>query len=282
MRHHGRMTPRPPVSTPPLFTVREAMDHGMSRGQLRNASFARPFRGVRVAPGVVVDFVLRCAALAARTPSGHVLSHTTAARLYGIPLPSVLEAGSLHVTAPSPARGSKAAGTVGHRSFLAEDDVTSLNGIPVTTVERTWCDLAPMLTLPDLVAAGDYLLRRTAPATTRELLEEASGRRPSRRGQSRRLEALDLLSAYSESRPESHLRVALVLSPLPDPIPNFAVHLEGARRKHPPGSCLSRLPGGTGIPRRPSPQRSLAVEERRRSRKRRRRRRVEHDLLHRR
>lgn len=199
-------------------------------GQLRNAAFTRPFRGVRIAPGVVVDHLRRCAALAARMPSGHALSHTTAALLHGIPLPFELETGPLHVTAPSPARGSKAAGTLGHRSLLRDEDVTTVDAIPVTTVERTWCDLAPMVALPDLVAAGDYLLRWTAPATTRELLVEASDRHPSRRGRPTRLAALDLLSAYSESRPESHMRVALVMSPLPDPIPNFPVYLTAARR----------------------------------------------------
>jgi hypothetical protein len=97
-------------------------------------------------------------------------------------------------------------------------------------VERTWCDLAALLSIPDLVAAGDYLLCWESPKTTLPRLQDAASRYPSRRGKAALTPALALLSTRSRSRPESLLRVALVTSALPHPSPNFGVHLLLSRR----------------------------------------------------
>ena len=105
-----------------------------------------------------------------------------------------------------------------------------VSGVPVTTAERAWCDLAAILSLPDLVAAGDYLLCWEHPKTTLERLVDAVAQYPSRRGRSKLALALALLSPRSRSRPESILRVTLAGSPLPNPVPNFAVFLDLSRR----------------------------------------------------
>ncbi|MGO4586295.1 hypothetical protein AB4Z38_20785, partial [Arthrobacter sp. 2RAF6] len=36
-----------------------------------------------------------------------------------------------------------------HRMKLYEDELTTVDGVPVTTVERTWLDMAEMLTCAD-------------------------------------------------------------------------------------------------------------------------------------
>ncbi|WP_354499842.1 hypothetical protein [Mycetocola sp. 2940] len=97
-------------------------------------------------------------------------------------------------------------------------------------MERTWCDLAAKLSFADLVAAGDYLLCWEDPKTTVERLKDAVDQYTSQRGRAVLPVALAALCPRSRSRPESLLRVALVASPLPDPIPNFGVHLVLSRR----------------------------------------------------
>ena len=46
-----------------------------------------------------------------------------------------------------------------HRMKLYEDEITVVDGIPVTTPERTWLDMAEMLTVDELVVMGDSCVR---------------------------------------------------------------------------------------------------------------------------
>lgn len=50
-----------------------------------------------------------------------------------------------------------------HRMKLYDDEVTLLDGIPITTPERTWLDLAEILTVDELVVAGDSCVRVPRP-----------------------------------------------------------------------------------------------------------------------
>jgi hypothetical protein len=47
--------------------------------------------------------------------------------------------------------------------MLYDDEVTVLHGIPVTTPERTWLDMAEMLIVDELVAMGDSCVRVPLP-----------------------------------------------------------------------------------------------------------------------
>lgn len=163
-------------------------------------------------------------------PRGAIFSHVTAALLHGMPLPIGLEGGPLHVTAPAGVRATKARGTIGHSATLGADDVVQKQGIHITSPERTWCDLASVLALGDLVAAGDFLLWWQQPLTTTERLAEAVLAYPSQRGRSLLRRAVGLLSTRSRSRPESIVRLAIGASALPDPLPNFEVYLALSNR----------------------------------------------------
>lgn len=97
-------------------------------------------------------------------------------------------------------------------------------GVRVTTVERTWCDLAAQgLDLAALVAAGDFVIWRRHPLTTVGSLAEASARYPGRRGTRTRRRALELVSDRADSAPESELRVAIIEAGLPIPLVNAPV-----------------------------------------------------------
>jgi hypothetical protein len=108
-----------------------------------------------------------------------------------------------------------------HRRLLGDRDRATVDGIPVTSVARTWVDLAPLLTLADLVAAGDSVLRLGA---TIGELSDAVGRSARLRGVRRARQALPLLDGRSRSRPETHLRMAVTAPDLPAFAVNEPIH----------------------------------------------------------
>lgn len=162
---------------------------------------------------------------AARLPSDAFFSHSTAARLHGIPLPLRHERMvSLHVSVPAPARAPHAKGLLGHSRFVAPDDVmVTPDGIRVSSPTRTFCEMGGALALPDLVAAVDHLIRRDAPlVSAADLLDRlAVGDRLTRRAILRA--AIGLASTRSESRPESVLRLILLRCGWGEPEANLEV-----------------------------------------------------------
>jgi len=101
-------------------------------------------------------------------PPGAFFSHATAAIAQRVPLPLRLEedvtldVGTMHTRRPVDAVGVR-----GHRMQIAPTEVMNWVGLQVTRPERTWFDLAALLTLPELVAAGDFLIHRRVPRTTK-------------------------------------------------------------------------------------------------------------------
>lgn len=189
---------------------------GVRPGRLRGRDLAAPYRGLRIPAAMELSLLQRCSAYAATTSQGAVFSHATAAQLIGIPIPiRMLRDHRLHVSVRPPARASKARKIVGHQLDLAESETFRVGGMTATSPERTWCDLALSLSVRELVAAGDFLLARRRPLTTRERLAGAVARRNGRRGAPRLHAALPLLSDRSESAPESILRVMFIDAGLP-------------------------------------------------------------------
>lgn len=187
-------------------------------------STVRIARGLRLPAEAAADPLTRLAALRTLLPAGAVFSHRTAAELHELWLPP--SAGTrVEVTVPTPRPETTTAPqrpeVRAHRRGLLPVDVGDVAGLPVTGLGRTWCDLAEMFTLPDLVAAGDSALGAGA---SHEDLLGASTRRRCPRGRRRVRAALPLLTGRSRSRPESLLRVALLAAGLPAPQVNTPVH----------------------------------------------------------
>jgi len=207
---------------------------------LRRNDLAAPFSGIRIPAGWLrgasddesldarrvrhrANTLARVAAFALRMPSNGFACSVTAAIVHEMPLPvRLLDDERIHVGVTTERRAVDAAGVRGHRLDLGDVDLTVASGVRVTTAERTWCDLAQLLDLPDLVAAGDWLLQREA--GSRELLRETVARFRSRRGARSIHAALPLLCERSESPRESRLRVHLRLAGLPDPEVNVDVY----------------------------------------------------------
>ena len=160
-----------------------------------------------------------------------VLSHTTAARLHGMPLPpSYRHEPVLHLARSPNKPVSRRRYVRCHRLALLPGEVVfPTPGLRLTSPLRTWFDLAGVLTLPDLVAAGDWLIsehqrnfgtRRHAVVSLEELRGYVHARRQVP-GVQRARRALELMRVGVDSPPETHLRLMLHSAGLPAFVPNL-------------------------------------------------------------
>jgi very-short-patch-repair endonuclease len=151
-----------------------------------------------------------------------VLSHTSAARLHGLPVPRrVLDATRVHVTTPREVPRPRRRDIVTHHASLPSSDVCVVEGLRVTSPARTYVDMASLLAFDELVALGDVVLRRH-PSSRDELLAVAVARAtyPGRR---RAVSAIGWLDPAAASPRESHLRVLLRRGRLPRPEVNGVI-----------------------------------------------------------
>ncbi len=77
--------------------------------------------------------------------------------------------------------------------------------------------LAGVLSIDELVVAGDFLVRRKRPLSTLPLLREAVARMARMRGASRLRQAVQEVRPGTDSPPESRVRLVIVRSGLPEP-----------------------------------------------------------------
>lgn len=228
MREHLRMrrnTPLPEAFRRGPFRVRTALEAGLGEGRLAGADLAQPFRGVRTATDL--DALGRCRAYALLMGPDHYFSHTTAAMIWGCPVPALSDTGPLHVAVQPPARARRGAGVIGHS---ARATIVHRRGLAVSDPGCTWLALATVLPLDELVACGDYLVhdpvvldpRDPRPFVTLERLGELV-RNYSGRGARAAASAYRLLSTAAESRPETLLRLLLWRAQLPAPEVNVDV-----------------------------------------------------------
>ena len=214
------------------FTAAEAAQAGVSDKRLRHRSLTRLGKGiredgptdelplsVRVRPFIEVNE--RCAA-----------SHQTAAELLLLPHNQRKEPAEMfHIIRPEGAADLKRPHVIVHRMKLYEDEVTVHQGIPVTTPERTWLDLAEVLSLDALVVAGDSCVRvprpeyegRDQPLCTIADLQRMIDRHRGKRGLRKAKEALGLVRVGSDSPQETLLRLAIVWAGLPEPELNVPI-----------------------------------------------------------
>lgn len=248
----GRMTRRQPLPLPlhmqlAPFAVAHADAVGVSRRRLRASDLTAPFYGVRAPAGHMHEHArgagergLRgearvaalCLAYAQRMPDTHAFSDATAATLWGLPLPARLQlASEIHVTAWGASGRPRCRGVVGHH-LSERPAVERLGGHLVTDAASTWCALATVLSLDELVEAGDRLVGRPEPLVLFEQIDRAIAKHGGRRGARRLREARALLRANSESPRETRVRLLLLRAGLPEPQPNGEIRLRSGRVTH--------------------------------------------------
>lgn len=158
-----RRVPLPPEFGDRAFTIRDAATAGIPRSRTRAMDLESPYRGVRSPPGPH-DLRTRCTVFASRMPPHQFFSHTTAANLWGLPVPRRLKADTrLHVTAAT-GREPRVRGIVGHVT-TRPPSVVDMAGLRVESAVDTWCALASILSIDELVVMGDALVRRKSPLT---------------------------------------------------------------------------------------------------------------------
>lgn len=138
------------------FTYRQARTDGWSGRQIRqriaSGRWIVILHGVLAASGHPVDRSARTRA--AQLVTGGVVSHLTAALLWGLP---VRDDGRLHVTVPPSVR-VRHREVVVHRLPLDDDDVGCIDGMPVTSRARTMLDCLATLPEPQARRFLDQLL----------------------------------------------------------------------------------------------------------------------------
>lgn len=246
--------PRPrnplPAQLGAVFSYAEARAAGVSTLWLQGNDLDRLTRGVYVRrPAASVDSTVEDAqrrrsrylasvlAVGVHLPSGHFLSHTSAAVVWGLPVPLACMAG-VDVACFAPRRSLRRPGVRGHQTRIVLASTSTRQGVRVTDPASTWAMLAPTLALRDAVALGDAALHQhRIPGTSRVPAGplasfadlEASVAAGRRVGVARLRELLPLLSTESASAPESHLRLLLQSWGLPPPKLDFDVRgLDGA------------------------------------------------------
>lgn len=196
------------------FTRRQGLAAGLTDKMLRGPRFRRLHHGVFIASGVpLTDRVRTLAALAPFGADG-IATHVSAARIYGLHIPHDPRE---FVTVEREAQRRRITGIT---CVVRRGPVRTVGGVRVSTPQRLFVELAEVLPLAELVAAGDELLRRRLTGAT--ALREAC-RTSAAPGARTATAALPLLDRGAESRPESLLRVLLHLAGLPPMVTQFAV-----------------------------------------------------------
>jgi very-short-patch-repair endonuclease len=216
------------------FSVGEARARGFGRARMRNAELARPFHGIRVAIGRLGSPI---DAFAPRLRHNEWFSHESAARLWNVPLANWENpTDTVHVTIADPGAPSRAKGARGHRTAQVTTIVLR-RGLRCSDAATTWLNLASILSLRDLVVAGDHLVLDPEVLDPLDLrpyvtLEELRQRVQSYHGagKARASRALALLRQGAESRPETLLRLLIRDARLPEPAVNPIIYDATGRR----------------------------------------------------
>ncbi|TFD54189.1 hypothetical protein E3T55_04175 [Cryobacterium frigoriphilum] len=226
-----KRAPLPPSLELAPFTIAEAQAAGLSLKRTRSSDLEHPFYGVIATTGSIENLRDRCRAYSARMPTSSFFSHVTAAVLHGLPLPLVNENDpTLHVTAVRPARAPRAAGVVGH-SVEACPRVVLVAGMRVVDPVEAWCELASVLLLDDLIAAGDRLLTGRHPLASPAEITSGVVQYAGHRGAQRLREAELLMRPRVESRRETFLRLFLVRCGFPEPDTNVEIPLPAGTKR---------------------------------------------------
>ncbi|MDQ0892860.1 hypothetical protein [Agromyces ramosus] len=227
---------RRPADLPPelaqraAFAVGDARGAGVGRGRLAASDLAMPFRGSRMPARIEPSIHDLVQAYAVRMPERQFFSHSTSALLNGVPLPLHLELDRrLHVSVLHGAPRPRVRGVIGHALERSRTQVLESGPIRMTDAATTWCQLAPMLDLDDLVAAGDFIITGRMPVGGRnpmasvERLRAAAELHRGSVGAARLREALELIRYGPLSRRESRLRLRMIRAGLPQPAINYTV-----------------------------------------------------------
>ncbi len=192
------------------FTTEQARRAGLTKAQLAGPAYRTVLRSVHISARTPYAAWHRVAAALMVHPAGAVATHSSAARMMGVPVPPDPYE---HVTVTRAEDRRPHHGLRCHATAMAAAEIQVVRGLRISSPERLFVELARTLALVDAVVAGDWLARNGY-LTVRGLRDhcaQASGR--VRRAASYVRERVD-------SPMETRLRMLLVLAGLPEPLIN--------------------------------------------------------------
>ena len=167
-------------------------------------------------------YVARVAAVALTRRASVVVSHWSAAAIYGLPRVGGWPNDVHFIVPPSASSGSKN-GIVKHSLNLLDDDICEIAGVLVTSLTRTLLDIASTSTFQQAVVAADAALLvdrfgRRPPITTRDELEAAWSRAQPMKSHARAKAVFAFAETRAESPIESISRVTMRTIGVPRPL----------------------------------------------------------------
>jgi hypothetical protein len=224
-------TPLPQELLSGSFTHHAARDLGVTRKRQRRPDVVIPSRGIRLpfdgAGGPA-------ASLRAYTEldDASVLTHHSGARVWECALPTwMLEDWRVHVARERNGSKPRRRNVVGHRLTFKAGEVVMHDGVRVTSPARTWLDLASLMTIDELIAAGDSLVcahgadfpRPKTALCSIEELRRMVGAHPGMRGMKTARLALSEIRVGADSPQETRMRLVLARSAQGEPMLNYVI-----------------------------------------------------------
>lgn len=221
-----RGTVRPPLVPAPLergvFRGSEAIRAGtLTANQLRGQAWRRLYPDVYLHRDVPVTHLERVRAATLLLPAA-VVTGRSAAEVWGVDVATAED--DVEVTVPPGMHQRRGPGLLVRRATVPDRDRWRRLGLPVTTAGATAVRLAGLLPPVDAVVAVDRMIAMGATdlAEVRALAAAGTGR-----GCARARTACARADGLAESPPETRVRLVLEDSPLPRPVAQHTVTVDG-------------------------------------------------------
>ncbi|NEK59760.1 DUF559 domain-containing protein [Geodermatophilus sabuli] len=213
--------PVPPRVTGPLDRS-GARARGITDWQLRHRDVVRLSRDTYLPR--LADELDRVRAVLLGAPDDAVVSHLTAARLWGFEVPLVRDDRRVHLTVRPEARLRHRRDRRIHYSAVPAAETRRRHGVLVSSPSRTWIELAAVVPAGALLAVSDQMLARGFPEDEfPAILRRAAGRR----GVATARRVAPCADALAGSPMESVLRWSIHDAGLPRPVLQHEIRIAG-------------------------------------------------------
>jgi very-short-patch-repair endonuclease len=208
------------------FTHAQGLAAGLTSSELRGRGFRRILHGVYIrAAAPLRPFERVEAALVLHTDTAYA-SHTSAARVYRLPVPERLS--DEHVSVFRKADRRSPRGVCPHLAPTTAG-VFNLHGIRLSAPVQVFLEMATLVNLVELVVIGDALVRqkRVSPEQLVAAAAAFTGR-----GAVLARRAASFVRRGVDSAMETRLRMLIVLAGLPEPQVNFKIYYSNGELRY--------------------------------------------------
>ena len=208
------------------FTHAQGLAAGLSSSTLRGRDYRRIMHGVYIHARAPHRPFERVEAALLIHPDRAYASHTSAARVYRLPLPERLS--DEHVTVFHKQDRRSPRGVCPHLA-PPSGRVVLLHGIRVSAPDQLFLEMATLVNLVELVVIGDALVRQKR-ITPEQLVAAAAAY--TGRGAVLARRAASYVRRDVDSPMETRLRMLIVLAGLPEPQVNFKICFPNGRVRY--------------------------------------------------